>query len=382
MASARPVTVLSVLDAPVVTGPARGLVYLARALPPSVRLHVALLRGRGAPAPPDLATLAGGALDTTTVEEWSPYDPLVIARVAALALRLGAKVVQSHSYKPHLIALALRRALPLRWVGHFHGWTAENDKVRRYHRLDAWSLPQAHRVVAVAERAAHTIIDAGVPAGRVVVIPNAVSRADIDTPLSRDEARAALGLPHDRFVGVVVGRLSSEKGQDLALEALARVAADAPDLVLAFAGDGPDRASLEARTKALGLTERVRFLGHQKQVGVVYRAADLLVMPSRSEAMPNVLLEAMTVGLPAVATRVGGVPEVARDGVDAWVVDPESPEALAAALRDARHHPEARAARVAEARARAAERHDPARRADRYLDLYESVLARPLDRTR
>ena len=196
MASARPVTVLSVLDAPVVTGPARGLVYLARALPPSVRLHVALLRGRGAPAPPDLATLAGGALDTTTIDEWSPYDPLVIARVAALALRLGAKVVQSHSYKPHLVALALRRALPVRWVGHFHGWTAENDKVRRYHRLDAWSLPQAHRVVAVAERAAHTIIDAGVPAGRVVVI---ALRSSVSRGL-----RPAAGSSSMRMLGRVI----------------------------------------------------------------------------------------------------------------------------------------------------------------------------------
>jgi len=380
--SPRPVTVLSILDAPVVTGPARGLVYLARALPPGVRLHVALLQGRGAPPPPDLARLSGNTLDTTILPEWNAFDPLVIARAAALALRLGAKIIQSHSYKPHLIALALRRTLPVRWVGHFHGWTAEDDKVKRYHRLDAWSLPQAHRVVTVAEKAAETLRTAGVPAGRIVVIPNAVDRSDIDTPLSKAEARAALGLDPDAFVGAVVGRLSSEKGQDIALDALARVAATGAELTLAFAGDGPDHAALVARVSSLGLGDRVRFLGHQKQVGVVYRAADLLVMPSRSEAMPNALLEAMTVGLPAVATAVGGVPEVARDGIDAWIVPPNSPEALATALLEARHNPEMRSTRAAEAQRRAAERHAPSRRADRYLDVYESVLARPLPRTR
>ncbi len=378
----RPLTVLSILDAPVVTGPARGLVYLARALPPEVRLHVALLRGRGAPPPPDLAALSGGALATTTLDELSPFDPLVIARAGALALRLGAQIVQSHSYKPHLIALALRRTLPVRWVGHFHGWTAEDDKVKRYHRLDAWSLPQGHRVVAVAQKAADTLVHAGIAPSKIVVIPNAVDRSDIDTPLSKAEARAALGLDPAAFVGAVVGRLSHEKGQDIALEALAQVAAAGAELTLAFAGDGPDREALEARTRALGLGDRVRFLGHQKQVGVVYRAADLLVMPSRSEAMPNALLEAMTVGLPVVATSVGGVPEVARHGVDGWIVPPASPESLAAAMLEARRDPEARAARVAEAQRRTADRHAPARRADRYLDLYASVLEGPLSRIR
>jgi glycosyltransferase involved in cell wall biosynthesis len=106
---------------------------------------------------------------------------------------------------------------------------------------------------------------------------------------------------------------------------------------------------------------------------VVYRASDMLVMPSRSEAMPNALLEAMSLGLPVVATRVGGVPEVADDGEMAWIVEPESAEAIARAVVDCVARPDERARRVDLARARTWERHDPSRRADRYLALYASL---------
>jgi len=371
-----PMVVLSFLDAPVVTGPARGLIHLARALPPDVRLHVAILRGRGAGPVPPLDEMSDGALTVHEIQERGPYDPSILGRAVAIAWRTGARVVQSHSYKPHLIAMAVRASRRVPWVGHHHGWTAENDKVKRYHRIDAWSLPRADRVVAVAQSARDIVVHEGVRPDRVVVIPNAVDARDLSTPMTREEARAKLGIPEGEFVAAVVGRLSHEKGQDLALRALAQARAQGAQVTFALAGDGPDRAMLEALSRELDLGLAVRFLGHQKLVGVVYKACDMLVMPSRSEAMPNALLEAMTLGLPVVATRVGGVPEVADDGEMAWIVEPESVDSLARAVVDCVARPEERARRVAQARSRAAERHDPARRAERYLDLYSALGVR------
>ncbi|MBL8604384.1 MAG: glycosyltransferase [Myxococcales bacterium] len=378
----RPLSVLSFLDAPVVTGPARGLIHLGRALPPSVRLHVAILRGRGAGPVPPLDTLSGGALTVHTLDELGPFDPTLFVRAARLARELKARVLQSHSYKPHLLALATSKVLQIPWVGHHHGWTAENPKVKRYHQLDAWSLPKARRVVAVAQSAADIVAREGVTPGNIVVIANAVDARDLQSSLDREAARAALGLSPEAYVGVVIGRLSHEKGQDVALDALAEARQQGAAVTLAFAGDGPDREALEALARARGLTDAVHFLGHQREVGRVYAAADLLVLPSRSEAMPNVLLEAMTLGVPVVSTRVGGVPEVARDGVDALIVPSEDPSALAAAIVATVRDPEARARRVAEAKAVTHARHDPARRAERYLDLYETLLKQPIARDR
>lgn len=370
--------VLSILDAPTVTGPARGLIHLARHLPPEVRLHVAMLRGADAPPPPRLDEFTHGAMTVHEIPEAGPFDPRIFARAIGIARRERIGIIQSHSYKPHVIALGVRAALGTPWVGHHHGWTAENRKVKLYHQVDGLTLPRADRVVAVAGSARDIVVSEGVPAGRVVLIPNAVEAHDLRTELSREEARAKLGIPHGRTVGAVVGRLSHEKGQDVALQALARVREENVDVVLAFAGDGPDRASLEALTDTLGLRDRVVFLGHQKSVGVVYAASDFLLMPSRSEAMPNALLEAMTVSLPVVATRVGGVPEVANDGEHIWIVPSEDPRWMAAALLHCVRDPDERARRAARARERAEINHDPKRRARRYLDLYETLLARPL----
>ncbi len=374
----RALHVLSILDAPVVTGPARGIIHLGRALPPEVRLHVAILRGRGAGPVPRLDELSGGGVTVHELPELTAFDPLLFARVLKLVRSIRAGVVQSHSYKPHVLALAARTVMRIPWIGHHHGWTAENSKVRMYHRVDAATLPRADRVVAVAGSARDIVVSEGVSPERVVIIPNAVDAVDLRTPLSKDEARAKLGLPAGRMIACVVGRLSHEKGQDVALRALALARAAGVEVDLAFAGDGPDRAALDALTRELGLGDHVHFLGHQKSVGVVYAASDLMVMPSRSEAMPNALLESMTVSLPVVATRVGGVPEVADDGEHAWIVDPDSPERLADAIAACVRDPAERARRADAARLRAIDRHDPARRAGRYVALYESLLGRTL----
>jgi len=372
----RPVQVLSLLDAPVVTGPARGLVQLGRALPPGLRLHVGILRGRGAGPVPRLDVLSGGGVTVHELPELGAFDPTLFARVVWLARAIGADVGQSHSYKPHVLALAVRAATGVPWVGHHHGWTAENDKVRLYHRLDAFTLPRADRVVAVAESARDIVVREGVPPGRVVVIFNAVDAVDLAVSETREEARAKLGLASARTVACVVGRLSREKGQDVALHALAHLCREGIDVTVAFAGDGPDREALVALARALHVGDRAVFLGHQKHVGLVYAASDCLVMPSRSEAMPNALLEAMTVSLPVVATRVGGVPEVADHEVHGLIVPPDDPIALAGAIARCICHPDEARVRAARARARAIDRHDPRRRAERYVALYESVLAR------
>jgi glycosyltransferase involved in cell wall biosynthesis len=374
----RALHVLSILDAPVVTGPARGIIHLGRALPPEVRLHVGILRGKGAPPVPRLDELSGGGVTVHELPESHAFDPSLIARVVYLARSIRAGIVQSHSYKPHVLAVATRLALRIPWIGHHHGWTAENARVRLYHRVDGVTLPRADRVVAVAGSARDIVVAEGVAPERVVIIPNAVDAVDLRTTLTKAEARAKLGLPEGRTIACVVGRLSHEKGQDVALRALALARAQGDELDLAFAGDGPDRAKLDALVTELSLTGHVHFLGHQKSVGVVYAASDLMVMPSRSEAMPNALLEAMTVSLPVVATRVGGVPEVADDGVHVWIVASDSPEALSTAIAECVRDPAERTRRAEAARLRALDRHDPARRAQRYVALYESLLGRTL----
>ena len=166
----------------------------------------------------------------------------------------------------------------------------------------------------------------GLDPDRVSVLPNPAP----EVPLlpARRELRAELGL--DGALLAFAGRLGPQKAVGVLLSALA----DVHDVALVIAGDGPDRAALERRVRELGLEGRVRFLGGvpREQVLRLFRAADASVLSSAWENFPHTVVEALAVGCPVIATAVGGVPEVVRDGVNGLLVRPGDPEALREAI--------------------------------------------------
>ena len=147
-------------------------------------------------------------------------------------------------------------------------------------------------------------------------------------PRSLDELRTELGLSGHALV--FAGRLGPQKALGVALQALV----DVPDTSLAVAGDGPQRTALEGRARELGLDGRVSFLGSvpREQVLRLFHAADASLLPSAWENFPHTIVEALAVGCPVIATAVGGVPEVVRDGENGLLVAPGDPDALAAAI--------------------------------------------------
>src|SRR4029077_4058132 len=164
------------------------------------------------------------------------------------------------------------------------------------------------------------------------VIHNAVlALPPAGTASERDRlAGLAAGVPRP-IVGVV-GRLSHEKGVGLFLDACAALARKGLAFSALVAGDGPGRARLEAQCTGLGLETRVRFLGHVYDVDALYRMLDLLILPSRSEGLPNTLLEALQADVHVVATAVGAVPEGGGASAAARVIAPDSATTLAAAI--------------------------------------------------
>lgn len=203
----------------------------------------------------------------------------------------------------------------------------ESPGLQRMQRL---AYTAAHRVVANSQAAADRLRFEGVPSAKVRVVPNG-----IDLGLYRP--RIAAGRPR-RIT--VVACLREEKRVDVLIGAAPAILARHPDAEFVIAGDGICRADLEAQARALGVLDRCRFLGHRDDVPAILADADVFVLPSRSEASPNSIIEAMAAGLPVVATDVGGIPELVADGHTGRLVPPGDPAALGRALLDLLDHPD------------------------------------------
>jgi glycosyltransferase involved in cell wall biosynthesis len=207
-----------------------------------------------------------------------------------------------------------------------------------HHRLvERITAPLCDRVVACSEAVRRFAIEHHrLPAARVTTIANAIDAAQIPFgPAARAHARALLGAaPGDRLAGTL-GRLDEpKKGLRVFLAAAARVAASDPRGRFVLIGDGPARAGLESMAAALGIADTVRFVGARTDAATLLPGLDLLVQPSLWEGFGLSALEGMAAGLPVVASRVGGVPEVVRDGVDGLLVPPGDVPRLAAAMAD------------------------------------------------
>ena len=234
-------------------------------------------------------------------------------------------------------------------------------------------VPLADRIIAVSPEVERYVEDdMGAAPDAIHLIENGIDE-DKFAPGEGAPLRDECAWPADAFVVGSVGRLSQEKGIDLLLRAAARLCSSFPRLRFAIVGDGPLRGRLEAQSRELGLGERVRFLGARMDVPDLYRAMDLFVLPSRKEAAPLALLEAMGTGLPIVATDVGAVARVV--GADAGrVVEPDSEPALESALRELLDDASLRSRLAEAARRRLLACYSITECVRRHETLYEQVL--------
>lgn len=201
-------------------------------------------------------------------------------------------------------------------------------------RLEAWAARFTDRIVCYTALEVAEYLAAGI--GRpeqYAVIPNGLEvEAYVRQAAPPAKTRAALGLPPGSRAVLCGARLVPVKGQTHLLQAWPSVLKREPRALLLLAGDGPDEQRLRARAAALGLHGSVRFLGFREDIASLLACAELLVLPSLNEGFGMVLLEAMAMGRPVVASAVGGIPEVVLHGETGLLVPPADPEALAAAI--------------------------------------------------
>lgn len=280
----------------------------------------------------------------------------------------GTELVHTHGYRADVVDAPAARRAGFATVSTLHGFIGGSLRNRFYEYLQRRVIRGLDAVVAVSEPMRRSLEAGAFHPGLLHVVPNAVITSA--NALPREEARPALGLGGGFHIGWI-GRISREKGPDVLVDAVATFQGQAH--AVSFIGDGPLKAALEERTEAEGLP--VRWHGVVHNADTLYRAFDCVVLSSRTEGTPMVLLEAMSAEVPVIATRVGGIPDVVSDS-EALLVPPDDPAALAAAIDRVRSDPEEAAARASAAAARLARDFQPEQWVEAYQRVYESAMRR------
>jgi len=289
---------------------------------------------------------------------------------------LKPDIVQTHAVKSHfLIRLAgINRKRP--WIAFHHGYTWTSMRTRVYNELDRWSLRAPDRVVTVCSPFASILQGIGVRPERILIQHNAVKPFSPASVESTRQLRCSLGIDENTAVVLCAGRLSREKAQTDLIEAAwcIRKKDAKRNIRFLIAGDGPDRELLKDLAKNRMVTDWVVFTGQIADLTPYYTIADIAVLPSHSEGSPNVLLEAMAAGLPIVATRVGGVPDIVQHQNQALLVEKQDSVSLANAIEQLLDDAALRT-RLSAAALKSISAYTPDAYRDSILALYQSCLA-------
>jgi glycosyltransferase involved in cell wall biosynthesis len=265
-------------------------------------------------------------------------DPFRVPRVAyhlySFLKKDSFDVVHTHGYFADICGLPAARLLGKRALSTCHGFISNDRKLKTYNRLDKYALRLCDIVIAVSDGIKNELVSSGIKESKVAVIPNAAfsSIGGDELPARRLDKRLSLSIAPDDFVVGYLGRLSQEKGVNYLVDAFSLIRNSTDQLKLLIVGDGPERKSLEQKVKNSGLENLVVFAGFQEDIENWLPAFDAFVLPSLTEGTPMALLEAMDLGVPVIATEVGGVPKVVTDQENGLLIPPGDHQAISNSL--------------------------------------------------
>jgi glycosyltransferase involved in cell wall biosynthesis len=241
----------------------------------------------------------------------------------------------THGFKANVIGYLAARRTGTRHVAFLRGWTAETMRVALYEVMERYVLSRAPMVVCVSQKQAERVRRMRRGRREPIVVPNAMippwSRQNGDPQVSR----SLLHIPESNFIFGSVGRLSAEKGHRYLISAFHQLSSSLQGqrkLSLIIVGDGREQKQLERLAAELGIGDQVYFAGFQGNPADWMNLFDCMVQPSLTEGTPNSVLEALCLGVPVVATAVGGVPALIDDGSNGLLVPPKNAGALAEAM--------------------------------------------------
>ncbi len=283
----------------------------------------------------------------------------------------------THGYKANVVGHFAARNAGVPWVPFVHGFTAETWQVTLYERLERSLLVRSPWVVCTSPAQARELGRMRRGRHAPLVIQNAVlAPREADKSQQRAPTREELGFSRRDFVFGAAGRFSREKGHCTLLEAFALLSRTIPaqPIRLLLLGEGREESSLRTLARRLGIESQVCFAGFQPKPAAWMKVMDCIVHPSLAEGTPSSVLEAMLLGVPVIATTVGGVPEIVSHGETGLLVAPGLPVALSEAMKKLLRSASLRRQLASEARRHVEQRFSPVRQRSLLEMLYRTLL--------
>jgi len=239
-------------------------------------------------------------------------------------------LVHTHGYFADIIAMPVCKFLGIHHIATCHGFISNDRKLDIYMKLDKLMLRFVDNIIAVSTEIKNILVRSGIDESHINVIQNAVPNLyQIDSIAEcRTEKRKKYSIGEEETLIGYVGRLSKEKGVRYLIEAASLLKRKVKTFKLIIIGEGPEKKELEYLTRSKGLEQYIIFAGFQRDIEKWLPALDLFILPSLTEGTPMALLEAMSMGIPVIATSVGGVPMIVKSGVNGLLVAPADSKEL------------------------------------------------------
>ena len=262
----------------------------------------------------------------------SGTDYLSFLKVAKILREEKIEVIHTHNTQPLVDGTIGALMSGVKTI--IHTDHARNFPDKRRYMFAEWLMSHfAHKVVGVSEHTSEDLIKyEKISRKKILTIPNGIDGNRFSININKQEKRKELGIHGS---GPIIGlgvRLTEGKGINYLLQAMPDIIKKFTDITLVIAGDGPAADKLKKQTVELGITRNVLFLGPRLDIPELLKVFDIYVLPSLSEGLPMVLLEAMAAGCPIVATNVGGIPTLIKHGDNGSMVEPKNPQALASEI--------------------------------------------------
>jgi glycosyltransferase involved in cell wall biosynthesis len=267
-----------------------------------------------------------------SVPDRGPWDWGVFTKLLGVCRRERVALWHGHDYKSNALGLLVRRFWRMRLLTTVHGWVHQTARTPLYYWIDRKCLSRYDGVICVSEDLRQRCLACGVQPERCFLIENGIDTEEYSRRLSVAEARRRIGAQEGRQLIGAAGRLSPEKGFDVLIHAVAGLLREGHDVELRIAGEGEEKSALQDLIARNGCAERIHLIGFQPDPRVFFQALDVFALSSSREGLPNVLLEAMALETPVVATRIAGIPRLIQDGRNGLLVEPGNASELAAAL--------------------------------------------------